>query len=94
MAHTLASNEAIVGHMAFKIKSLPSLGYELSLGTSLSKISRDGCKVLYVRMKSEQFEILCFDYFILLFYQQPRQTTINAKKANRNKMTFLSDVIK
>ena len=48
MALILVSREAPVGYTVFKIKYLPSLGYELSIGTSPAKVSRDGCIVFYV----------------------------------------------
>ena len=48
MAHILASMEGHVGNTALIMKSLPSLGYELSLGTSFAKINRDGCILFYV----------------------------------------------
>ena len=48
MAPILASMEAPSGHTVLKIISLPSEGYELSFGSSLAKISRDGCIIFYV----------------------------------------------
>ena len=48
MAPIFASREAPVGYSAMQIESLPSLGYELSFGTSLNKVSRDSCIVFYV----------------------------------------------
>ena len=48
MAHILASREAPVGYAVLIIKSLTSLGYELSFGDSHAKVSRFGCKVSYV----------------------------------------------
>ena len=48
MAPILASMDVPVGYTALEIKSLPSLGYEHSFGTSLAKVSCDGCKVFYV----------------------------------------------
>ena len=47
-AHVMASREAPVLYAALKIKSLPSLGYELSFGTLLAKVSQNGCKFFYV----------------------------------------------
>ena len=43
MAPILASREVPVGYTALKIKSVPSLDYEFSFGTSLARVSRDGC---------------------------------------------------
>ena len=51
--------------MAIETRFWPSLGYELSFGNSLAKCSRDGRKVFYVWKKSEQFDLLHFNYFIL-----------------------------
>ena len=48
MAPILASREAPVGYAANKIKLLPSMGYVPSIGTSLAKVSHDGCIVFYV----------------------------------------------
>ena len=48
MTPILASIVTPVDYMPSLIKSLPSLGYELSLGTSLAKVSHDGCIVFYV----------------------------------------------
>ena len=45
----------------------PSQGYELSLGTSLAKVGRDGCKVFDVQRKSVQCYFLNFIYCIFVF---------------------------
>ena len=47
MTSTLAIMEAPVSYSTIKIKSLPSLGYELLLGTALAKARRDGCIVFH-----------------------------------------------
>ena len=45
MAPISPSRDAPVVYIALRIYSGPSLYYELSFGSSLSKVSRNGCKV-------------------------------------------------
>ena len=53
-----------------------------SLGTSLAKVGFFICEGIVSNL------ICYFIYYLFLFfYSQPRQTTQNAKKATRNKMT-------
>ena len=47
----LASREASTDNTAIRIKSSRSRGYDLSISTSLVKIVRDCCNVLYVTEK-------------------------------------------
>ena len=37
-----------VGNTALEVRYLRSFGYELSVGTSVAKVSRDGCIVFHV----------------------------------------------
>ena len=48
MAPILVSRVVPVRYAALEIKSLPSLGHELSFGISLTNVCRDGCKVFSV----------------------------------------------
>ena len=63
MAPILASRDVLVGHMALKINSSHSLGYELPLGTSLAKVSRDDCKVFMCERKVSD---LIYYFFVII----------------------------
>ena len=48
MAPIVASRGTLFGYTAVTIKHLPSLGHELSFGTSHAKIRCDDCMFFYV----------------------------------------------
>ena len=79
MAPILASLKVLAGHTALTIKSLPSFGYELSFGTSLVKVSRDGFKVFYVCKKCAIYYYFFIVVILVIFF------FLLATKANNTK---------
>ena len=65
MAPILASSEVPVGHTALKIRSLPFLEYELSIGSSHAKVSRDGAWFFMCERKASN---LMYCFMVILFY--------------------------
>ena len=62
--------DASIEHAALGIQPRPSLCNELSLGTTLSKVGRDGCKI-YQMCKGKESNLI--DYFLvisLLFHRK------------------------
>ena len=53
MAPIFHSTNALIVYTVLRIKSGPSLCYELSFGSSLAKVSRDGCKVFLCVIKEK-----------------------------------------
>ena len=64
----LATREALAVYTVIEIYSGPSLRYELSFGTSLTKVSRDGCKVFYMLMKNKKIDLLFYNYFMIISF--------------------------